>query len=92
MLSSVRVTIRRVLDVTENSSFCRDMFTAPLRSNARGADHRKHRSSITARVHFRGNVFTEPLPSNELSRLSGVMSQYVLYSCQQYLQQMELAV
>jgi hypothetical protein len=29
------------------------------------------------RVHFRGDVFTEPLSSNELFRLSGVMSQYV---------------
>jgi hypothetical protein len=28
------------------------------------------------RVHFRGNLFTEPLPSNELLQLSGVMSQY----------------
>jgi hypothetical protein len=38
------------------------------RSNERSADHRKHRSSIVARVRFRGNVFTEPLPSNELFR------------------------
>jgi hypothetical protein len=28
------------------------------------------------RVHFRGNLITEPLPSNELFRLTGVMSQY----------------
>jgi hypothetical protein len=55
---------------------CRDVFTAPSRSNERGADHRKLRSSIVARVRFQGNVFTEPLPSNELFRLSGVMSQY----------------
>jgi hypothetical protein len=50
----------------------RDVFTAPLPSNKRGADHRRHRSSIVARSL---NVFTEPLPSNELLRLSGVMSQ-----------------
>jgi hypothetical protein len=31
------------------------------------------------RVHFRGNLFTEPLPSNKLFRLSGVMSQYSPY-------------
>jgi hypothetical protein len=53
------------------------MFTAPLRSNERGADHRKHRSSIVEGVHFRGNVFTEPFPSNELFRLGDVMSQDV---------------
>jgi hypothetical protein len=29
-------------------------------------------------VHFRGNLFTEPLPSNELFQLSGVTSQYVI--------------
>jgi hypothetical protein len=52
------------------------MFTAPLRSNDRGADHRKYRSSIASRVRFRENVFTEPLASNDLFRLSGVMSQY----------------
>jgi hypothetical protein len=52
------------------------VFTAPLRTNAHGADHRKHSSSIGERVRFCGNVFTEPLPSNELFRLSGVMSQY----------------
>jgi hypothetical protein len=28
------------------------------------------------RVHFRGNLFTEPLSNNELFRLSGVMSHY----------------
>jgi hypothetical protein len=55
---------------------CRDVFTAPLRSNEYGTDHRKHRSSTVARVRFHGNVFTEPLPSNELFLLSGVMSQY----------------
>jgi hypothetical protein len=37
---------------------CRDVFTAPLRSNERGADHGKHSSSTVARVRFRGNVFT----------------------------------
>jgi hypothetical protein len=31
-------------------------------------------SSIAARVRFRGNIFTEPLLSNEIFRLSGVMS------------------
>jgi hypothetical protein len=31
---------------------------------------------LLLRVRFRGNMFTEPLPSNELFRLSGVMSQY----------------
>jgi hypothetical protein len=53
------------------------MFTATLRSNENGADHRKHRSSI---VRFRssGKMFTEPLLSNELFRLSVIMSQYVL--------------
>jgi hypothetical protein len=40
------------------------------------AGHTKHRSSIVARARFRGNVFTELLPSNELFLLSGVMSQY----------------
>jgi hypothetical protein len=59
---------------------CRGVFTAPLHSNERVADHRKHHSSIVARVRFRGSVFNESLPSNELFRLSGVMSQYyVLY-------------
>jgi hypothetical protein len=53
------------------------MFTAPLRSNERGVDHTKHLSSIVEHVHFRENMFTEPLPSNELFRLSGVMSQYI---------------
>jgi hypothetical protein len=48
----------------------------PLRSNEHGADLRKHGSSIVARVRFRLYVFTEPLPSNELFKLSGVMSQY----------------
>jgi hypothetical protein len=57
---------------------CRDVFTAQLRSNARGAYHRKHCSSIVARVRFRWNVFTESLPSSELFRLSGIMSQYSL--------------
>jgi hypothetical protein len=46
---------------------CIIVFTARLRSNARGTDHRKHRASIVACVHFCGNMFTEPLPSNELS-------------------------
>jgi hypothetical protein len=44
-------------------SLLQDVFTAPLRSKERGADHRKHRSSIVARVLFRGNVFSEPLLS-----------------------------
>jgi hypothetical protein len=52
---------------------CRDVFTTPLRSNARGADHRKHRFSIIARVRFSGSVFTGPLLSNELFRLSGII-------------------
>jgi hypothetical protein len=59
---------------------CRDVFTAPLRSKESGADHRKHRSSIVVHVRFRGNMFTEPLHSNELFRLSGVMLLYV-YIC-----------
>jgi hypothetical protein len=59
---------------------CRGGFTAPLHSNERVADHRKHHSSIVVRVRFRGNVINESLPSNELFRLSDVMSQYcVLY-------------
>jgi hypothetical protein len=57
---------------------CRDVFTTPLLSKERGADHRKRRFSIFARVRFHGNVFTEQLPSNKLFRLSGVMSQYIL--------------
>jgi hypothetical protein len=56
------------------------MFTAPLRSNERVADHIKHRSSIVLRVLFRRDVFIGPLPSNEQFRLSGVMSQYVAVS------------
>jgi hypothetical protein len=40
------------------------------------ADHRKHRSCIVASVHFHGNVFTEPLLSNEIFRPSGIMSHY----------------
>jgi hypothetical protein len=54
----------------------KDAFTAPLHSNERGADNRKHRSSTVARVRFRANMFAEPLSSNELFRLLGVMSQY----------------
>jgi hypothetical protein len=42
------------------------MFTAPLRSNESGGDRIKHHFSIVARVRFRGIVFTEPLPNNEL--------------------------
>jgi hypothetical protein len=53
------------------------MFIALLRSNERGAGHRKHRSFIVVRVRFRGNVFTESLPSNKLFLLSGVMSQHI---------------
>jgi hypothetical protein len=45
-------------------SLLQNVFTAPLGSNERGADHRKHRSSIVARVPFRVNVFTELLTSN----------------------------
>jgi hypothetical protein len=56
---------------------CRDVFTAPLRSNERGADHRKQRFSIVTRVPFRGDVFTEPLPSNEVF---GVMTQYYRFT------------
>jgi hypothetical protein len=52
------------------------MFTAPLRSNERSADHTKHSSLTVARLRFRGIMFIEPLPSSELLRLSGVMSQY----------------
>jgi hypothetical protein len=59
---------------------CGDVLTVPLRSNERDADRRKHRSSIVARVRFCGNVFTEPLLNNELFRLSGIMSQYILLS------------
>jgi hypothetical protein len=36
------------------------MFTALLRSNERGADHRKRRSSIVTSIRFRGKVFTSP--------------------------------
>jgi hypothetical protein len=54
---------------------CRDCFTTSLHNNKRGADQRKHSSFIVARIRFRGNAFTEPLPSNEFSLPSGVMSQ-----------------
>jgi hypothetical protein len=60
--------------------YYKDVFTAPLHSNPRGADHRKYLSSIVARVRFRGNILTEPLPSNELFVLSGVMSQHVCFT------------
>jgi hypothetical protein len=40
---------------------CRDVFTAPLRGNKRGAGHRKHRSSILGHFRFRRNAITEPL-------------------------------
>jgi hypothetical protein len=53
------------------------MFTATLLSNAHGADHRKHGSSIVARVRFGGSVFTELFPNNELFWLSGDMSHYL---------------
>jgi hypothetical protein len=55
------------------------MFTATLRNNERGADHRQYRCSIVVRIRFRfrGNVFREPLPNNELFRLSGVILQYM---------------
>jgi hypothetical protein len=55
------------------------VFTATLRSNEREVDNRKDSSSIIARVRFRGNVFTELLPSSEPFRLSGVMSQYQMF-------------
>jgi hypothetical protein len=55
---------------------CRNVFTAPLHSNDRGADHRKHRSFFVARFGFREYVFTDLLPSNKLFRLSSIMSQY----------------
>jgi hypothetical protein len=58
------------------------VFTAPVRSNERGADHRKHCSSIVACVRFHGNVFTQPLPSRELLLLLGVMSQYIKINVQ----------
>jgi hypothetical protein len=51
------------------------VFTAPLDRNRLGTDHRKHCSSVVC-VRFCGNVFTEPLPSIEVFRLSGIMSQY----------------
>jgi hypothetical protein len=52
------------------------VFIATLPSKARDADHREHGSSTVACFRFRVNVFTEQLPSNELFRLSDVMSQY----------------
>jgi hypothetical protein len=52
----------------------RDMFTKQLRNT----DHGKQRCSIAAHVCFHRNVFTKPLPSNELFRLSGIISQYNL--------------
>jgi hypothetical protein len=60
---------------------CIDVFSAPLHSNERCADHIKHRYSVVARVRFRGNLHPEPLPSSELFWLSGVMSQYVQVHC-----------
>jgi hypothetical protein len=59
---------------------CRGVFTAPFCSNTRGTDYRKHCFSIVGCFRFGGNVFTGPLPSNELFRLSGIMSQYTSYS------------
>jgi hypothetical protein len=58
---------------------CRDVFTALLHNNEGGADQRMLRPSIVASVHFRRNVFAEPLPNNELFLLSGVMSHYDSY-------------
>jgi hypothetical protein len=57
--------------ITENTASsiivcCRGVFAATLRSNKCDADHRKHRSSIVALVRLRGNMFTDPLPNNEL--------------------------
>jgi hypothetical protein len=57
----------------------RCVYTTPLHSNVHGADHRKHRSSVVARIHFHGNVFTNPLPSSELFWLLGVRSQYIIF-------------
>jgi hypothetical protein len=66
----------RLLYCCELIHCCRYTFIASLHSNARGADHSKHRFSIVARFRFRGNMFTEPLPSNKLFRLSGIISHY----------------
>jgi hypothetical protein len=55
---------------------CRNVFIVTLRREASSADHRKRRFYIVAPVRFRGNVFTESMPSNELFRLSGVTSPY----------------
>jgi hypothetical protein len=43
------------------------VFTSPLCSNGRGADHieNTHRSSIFARIGLRGNFFTESLLNNK---------------------------
>jgi hypothetical protein len=46
-----------------------------LRSNESDTGQRKHVYSLV-RAHFRWNVFKEPLRTNELFRLSGVMSHY----------------
>jgi hypothetical protein len=58
-----------------------DVFAAPLRSNTRGPDCRKHHPSIVAFVRFCGIMFTKSLPSIELFKLS-CMSQYFLQSLQ----------
>jgi hypothetical protein len=54
------------------------MFAVPLRSISTALTTVNNLSYIVGRVRFRGNVFTEPLPSNEFFRLSGVMSQYTV--------------
>jgi hypothetical protein len=41
--------------------------------NERCTDHRNDRSSVVARVRFREIVFTEPLRSNEVFLLSGII-------------------
>jgi hypothetical protein len=44
----------------------------------------KNRFFIVVRVRFRGNVFTKPLPSNELFRRLGVMSHCIEVSIEQF--------
>jgi hypothetical protein len=57
---------------------CRDVFNAPLRSNERGIDHRKHRFYCCARS-LPLECISESLLSNERFQLSGVMSRYEYY-------------
>jgi hypothetical protein len=63
--SSHYITLHRFLYCCALIHCCKDVFTAELRNNARGANHRKHRSSIVACFPFCGSVFTGPLPSNK---------------------------